>query len=190
MTPATTHSDIAWAAEGWMRGLGTGPLAELRRMTSELPAPAAWHLIALHNIGPGDRALWCEAFRLMAALIPRGDPKTRPDAKRRVRLGEALADGADERWKPERDSNGEAIPLVSQARMQQLLAARGSARVDLLSRACSMIGRALPPGTGIRPDDIAAALLHPEDSARLAHPYYRRLVVLPRDAAAQKDNDA
>lgn len=190
MTPATTRSDIAQAAERWMRSLGTGPLAELRRMTPDLPAPAAWHLIALHDIGPQDRALWCEAFRLMAGLIPRGDPKTRPDARRRLRLGEALADGGDERWPPYRNSSGEGIPLFSQARMQQLLAARGPARVDLLSRACSMVGRALPPGTGIRPDDIAAALFHPEDSARLAHPYYRRLVVLPRGAADQKDSDA
>ena len=186
----TSRDDIAIAADTWMRGLGTGPLAGLRRMTPDRIAPAGWHLSARHDIGAADRDRWVVVFRIIASLIPRGDPATRPPVSRRVGLGQALADGGQgDDWRPDRDANGEATPLFSQARMQQLLMARGEARLDLMARACAMLGRSLPSGCALRAQDIARAVFHPDDAAFLAKPYYTRLIVR-KDEAHRKDENA
>lgn len=174
-----------------LRTLGTGPLAELRRMDPALPPAHFWWL--LETTGGSDMAperlrLWAEVVRILALFIPRGDPERRERPARRVPLGEALADGgAGEAWEPEYDGEGRPLPVFSEMRLTQLLVARDAQRRDALRRACAFIAPRLGGEVAVQPGDVARALLCPDQPEILARPYYRRLA---RAQQPKKDRPA
>ena len=175
-----TDAAAAVAAATWMQRLDPGPLAELRRMDAGTGAPAFWRLLAWHPDTLGRRLeTWMEIIRILALLMPKGDPEGRPWLhKRGRRLGTVLCDGGDPQWSgPE--------PAFSERRLAQLLATRGPQRIIAVQRAARMLAPRLTAGSGIDTADIALAVLDPDNARRLAEPYYRRL-----DRAAQSAVDA
>lgn len=160
----------AIAAANALRLLDPGPLANLRRMTPELGAPAFWRLAARHpdTIGRETQA-WAAIITILAILTPKGAAENRPalhDAKHA--FGAVLCDGGDPNWSGDR-------PVFSERRLAQLLAARGPARTEALIRAARILARSRPPGAGLDVRGIAGAVLYPDLTARIAEHYYRRL---------------
>ncbi|MCY4327814.1 MAG: hypothetical protein OXC53_09535, partial [Rhodobacteraceae bacterium] len=165
------------AVAHWLRILPPGPLAELRRMTAEMPAPQFWRLTARHpgTIGrAGREAEWVAIIRMIAILMDKGTPdERRPIHDRKRRLGEVLCDGGDPSW-----GSGTGIPprpAFSENRLAQLIAARGTQRSVHLERAVRAIASSRSPGTGVNVVDIAFTILNPRDTRILAETYYRRL---------------
>lgn len=176
-----------------MRRFDPGPMAELRRMTPENPAPAFWRVAVDHRImqyGQPAHRDWVTILRLLALLTPKGDPPLvhdGPEAGQRVRprlhdprrpLGQVLCDGGDPDWKPTRTP---ADGVVSERRLVMLLATRGQARADALERAVRMIARGVGTASngkrlhGIDVTQIAAAILWPDQTALIAEAYFKRL---------------
>lgn len=184
-----SDSDVNAAAVGAahaLRLLDPGPLADLRRMEPETAAPAFWRLAARYPDSIGARTGdWVEIIRILAILTPKGDPDGRPalhDASRP--LGAALCDGGDPGWSGDR-------PALSERRLAQLLAARGTARAVALTRAARALARSRPPQAGLDVRGIAWAVLNPTGTARIAEQYYRRLDRSTAAAeAAEKDISA
>ena len=166
------------AASSLIQGLDPGPLAELRRMQQGSCAPAFWRLVARHpeTIGRlNQQDTWMTIVRIVAILTPKGDPVDRPrlhDSRRR--LGEVLCDGGDPGWTGPR-------PMLSERRLAQLMAARGSQRAVLLARAMHALARSMPHGSRVNLVDVAYALLAPDNGRLLAEPYFRRLDRAERD---------
>lgn len=156
-----------------MDRLGPGPMAALRRMTADNPAPAFWKLAVRHErvmLG-SQRDIWIEIVRFLAILTPRGAPETRPklhsaDPKRR--LGAALCDGGNPEWNGPR-------PVMSERRLALLFASRGAARTDALIRAARMLATTRDPKAGIDAVGVAWAFLAPDNTNPIAEAYYRRL---------------
>ena len=159
-----------------VRRLEPGPLAELRRMNSNLGASAFWRLAARHpnSIGRlGSRQKWIDIIRIFAILTPKGDPEQRPVLHdRRRRLGMVLCDGGDPKW-PGPDT--QPRPAFSERRMLQFLASRGDQRGVMLTRAAGMLARTRTRSSGVNAMDIALAILKPEENRFIADRYYRRL---------------
>ena len=126
------------AAAKMMQHLYPGSLAELRRMEKETGTPVFWRLAARHPGAVGRQDMegrWMEIIRILAILTPKGDPAGRPPLHNsRRRLGEVLCDGGDPNWTGPR-------PAFSQLRMAQLMAARGTQRGVLLTRAARALAR-------------------------------------------------
>ena len=160
----------------FIQHLEPGPLAELRRLDAARPAPAFWRLAARHPDSVGDpskQASWMSIVRVIATLMPKGDPAQRPSLHDpRRRLGEVLCDGGDPAWP--RD-NSDARPVYSEARFSRLLAARGRHREILLERAARTIAKVRQPDSGVNLVDVAYTLFRPTDRRWLAESYYRRL---------------
>ena len=162
----------AIAAAAMLQHLEPGPLAELRRMTLETGAPVFWRFAARHQTTMGQQdemRCWMDIVRILAILTPKGDPAIRGslhDSRRR--LGEVMCDGGDPGWTGPR-------PVLSDRRLTQLIAARGSQRAVLLIRTARMLVRSRTPGSGVNVPDIALSLLDPANGQLLAEPYYRRL---------------
>lgn len=160
----------------FIQHLEPGPLAELRRLAPERVTPAFWRLAARHadSVGhPHRQDTWMSIVRIIATLMPKGDPDMRPrlhDARRR--LGEVLCDGGDPAWPW---GNSDTRPVYSEARFGRFLAARGRQREILLERAARTIARSRPPESGVNLVDVAYALFPPTDQRRLAEAYFRRL---------------
>ena len=189
MLPHETPSEAAIAAAKAIRHLDPGALAALRRMKAESAAPAFWRLAAQHRdtIGRPDLAeQWTAILRILAILAPRGDPDERPFLHNPSRpLGAALCDGGDPGW-----PGGERPhPVFSERRLAQLMAARGTQRAVLLTRAARALARSMQPGRGVNVPDIALALLFPDDGRRLAEPYYRRLDRAEQEAARKSKGE-
>ena len=178
------------AAAAWLQRLPPGPLADLRRMTAEAPAPQFWRLAARHpeTIGRDDReSEWVAIIRMLAILTEKGDPGNRSplhDPKRR--LGEVLCDGGDPSWMP--GASQSPRPAFSERRLAQLMAARGEQRAVRLERAVRAIasGRGSGARSGVNVVDIAYAVLKPHDMRPLAETYYRRL---DRAEQAARENE-
>lgn len=172
-TPA--RAALATAVE--IGRLAPGPLSDLRRMERGAAAPAFWKLAARHpeTVGRRDRhEHWIAIVRILAILTPKGDPAERADLHDGSRpLGEVLCDGGDPSWPPREGL--EPVPVYSERRLGQLMAARGAQRAVLLQRAARAISRSKAKDSGIDVVDIAFTLLAPNDGRRLAEPYYRRL---------------
>ena len=158
--------------------LGTGPLAELRRMKEkQIAAPAFWKLVVKHPCTMGrekNGQTWMTIVRIIAILMPKGDPDRRPplhDPKRR--LGTVLCDGGDPDWRP--DSTENPKPVFSERRLMQLLSARGRQREVLLTRAARTIAHGRRQDSGVNTVDIAYTLFKPKSEGWLAKPYYLRL---------------
>ena len=181
-TPA--RAALAVAAE--IGRLAAGPLSDLRRMERSAAAPAFWRLASRHPaaVGRADRQEhWIAIVRILAILTPKGDPADRAelhDGKRP--LGEVLCDGGDPFW-PSKEGLA-PVPVYSERRLAQLIAARGAQRAVLLQRAARAIARSKAKDSGINVVDIAFTVLEPDDGRRLAEPYYRRL-----DRAVQRSQE-
>ncbi len=181
-TPA--RAALAVAAE--IGRLAPGPLSDLRRMERSTAAPAFWRLAARHpaTVGRPDRhEHWMAIVRILAILTPKEDPADRAelhDGKRP--LGKVLCDGGDPAW-PSKEGLA-PVPVYSERRLAQLIAARGTQRAVLLQRAARAIARSKAKDSGIDVVDIAFTVLAPDDGRRLAEPYYRRL-----DRAVQRSQE-
>ena len=166
------------SAARMLYGLAPEQLARTRRMTIESIAPAYWELASQFpdTIGyRNTRAEWIAVIRILADLTAPGDPGRRfPLNASKRPLGEALCDGGNPYSWPGR-TNPSPIPVFSERKLAQLLAARGALRSVLLERAVRMLAAARAPGRDVDPADIAQALLAPEDDSVLAHSYYQRL---------------
>lgn len=177
-----TPARAAMSAAEYLLYLGPGDLAELRRMKKGEGGRAFWRLAARRpaTIGRADReAEWMNIVRILAILTPKGDPDHRmPLHDSRRKLGEVLCDGGDVSWTGPR-------PVFGEHRLIRLMAARGAQRASLLERAV----RFLNPGCRMNVPDIACTLLYPDDSRRLAEPYYRRLDRAERDAQQSEEGD-
>lgn len=173
--PASLQQVVVQVA-AFIQHLEPGPLAELRRLDAARPAPAFWRLASQYSesVGRPDRQdTWMSIVRVIATLMPKGDPAARSrlhDARRH--LGEVLCDGGDPMWP---SGNADARPVFSEARFSRLLNARGRQREILLERAARTIARSRQPGSGVNLVDVAYALFRPTDKRRLAEAYYRRL---------------
>ena len=71
--------------------------------------------------------------------------------------------------------------MLSERRLAQLMAARGSQRAVLLARAMHALARSMPHGSRVNLVDVAYALLAPDNGRLLAEPYFRRLDRAERD---------
>lgn len=166
----------AVAAAQILQKLDPGGLAEVRRMEPETAAPGFWRLVARYpdTINQGYEQ-WVAIVRILAILTPKGDPSVRePLHNAQRRLGAVLCDGGDPEWPPSIDSR----PMLSERRLAQLMAARGSQKNVLLERAARALARTRRPGSGINVCEIAWTLLDSGSGGtgrRLAEPYYRRL---------------
>ena len=173
--PASLPQVVVQVAE-FIQHLEPGPLAELRRLDAGRPAPAFWRLAVRYpnSVGaPSRQASWISIVRIIATLMPKGDPAQRPrlhDPRRR--LGEVLCDGGDPAWP---GGNADARPVYSEARFNRLLAARGRHREILMERAARTIARSRQPDSGVNLVDVAYTLFRPTDRRWLAESYYRRL---------------
>ena len=172
-----TPAQAVLAAAEMVRHLDPGQLAELRRMNGETGAPAFWRLAARYPSTIGQESKqkqWIALIRIVPILTPKDDPATRVhlhDPNRR--LGAVLCDGGDRSWPP--NDGGKPRPVFSEHRLAQLMAARGTQRGVLLTRAARTLARSRTEESGINILDIACTLLAPDNGRHLAEPYYRRL---------------
>lgn len=170
---------------GELPRLGTGPLAELRRMKVGGPGVAAFWVLAgkCDFLDDTNTNTWMRIVKIMAILTPKGQGGAqRPlhDAKRR--LGAVLCDGGNPDWPANPD---EPRPVVSETRLARLLAQRPDQRSEALECIARMLAARRDPASGIDCIDLARLLLRPEkaDLQTLARTYYQRL-----DAAAHKSS--
>ena len=168
-----------------MSELPPGPLAALRRMDPAGPGTGAFWLLANHGGFLDARPEpWMRLVRIMAILIPRGEPGQRPrlhDPQRR--LGTVLCDGGDLDWPG--TGQKQLRPFVSEARLAQLLAQRPVQRRITLERLARMLASSPGRQTGLNCTDLAALVLaesNGKQPAMLARDYYRRL-----DSATRKN---
>ena len=164
-------------AAHWLTSLPPGPLAELRRMNPDHPAPVFWLMAARypHTIGSREEP-WLHITRILALLTPKGNPaqgEKPPLHNPERRLGAVLCDGGDTKW-PDLALR-QSRPALSELRLARLLASRGAQRAVLLRRAAQSLARSMQPGSGINVTDIAYALLRPQNTSSIARAYYARL---------------
>ena len=165
---ALSVAGTLWRAE-------PGDLAALRRMADDTGAPLFWRLAARH--GWRGRALidWAAITRMLALLTPTGErPEEQSLHDPRRSLGAVLCDGGARDWSGTR-------PMLSEARLARLLAARGDQRRLALERAVRMLARNRPR---FNLPDLAWAVLNPQGGARIARDYYARL---DRATTTEKD---
>lgn len=171
-----TPADVVRAAAAWLHHLPPGPLAELRRMTDDAPAPQFWRLAARHpnTIGRKDKqSEWVAIVRILAILTDKGDPAGRSPLHDPARaLGEVLCDGGNPDWPS--GAPRTPRPVFSERRLAQLMAARGTQRTAHLERAARVIAKSRATGSGVDIQDIAFIVLNPGNTRRLAETYYRR----------------
>jgi CRISPR system Cascade subunit CasB len=163
--------------------LGTGPLAELRRMETGGPGVTGyWHLASRCSFLDADANTWMRIVKIMAILTPKGEHAVaRPVHALERRFGAVLCDGGDPRWSTQ---GGEARPLISETRLARFLSQRPDQRAETLGRFARMLAAKRDPASGINCADIARLLLFPDNKSGpqdLARAYYRRL-----DSAAHK----
>lgn len=156
-----------------MRSLGTGELAELRRMAGSDPGCAAfWQLAAECGfIDDVNRtSVWMRIVKIMAILTPRGDRASAPFVQNSThRFGAVLCDGGDPKWV------AGSRPLLSETRLMRFLSAP---RADALERIARMLAANSKSENGFDCTAIAALLLFPSSKTiprEIARSYYRRL---------------
>jgi CRISPR system Cascade subunit CasB len=171
--------------------LGTGPLAELRRMMMEGPGvPAFWQVAAAGGFldEKSRTGTWMRIVKIMAILTPKGERKNDDrlhDEGRR--LGAVLCDGGDPNWKPE---GGEPRPFLSELRFARFLSQPLEQRGDALERIARSLANRKNRDSGINCAEIAALLLFPEISyglQDLARDYYKRLDSAARQSKQKED---
>ena len=172
-----------------MKQLGTGPLAELRRMAVDGPGTTDfWHLADLCGFLEDKQHTdsWMRIVKIMAILTPRGEPAGRPPLHDKSRSpGTVLCDGGHDPWPA---AGAAARPFLSETRLARFLAQRSEQRAETLERQARALAAKRNPDVGINCADIAALLLYPDNESRhlrkLARAYYRRL-----DSAARKTKE-
>lgn len=174
MKPSETTADAVQAAAADICRLDAGALADLRRAKEGRMAPAFWRLVSQHprTIGcPEQEPTWMAILRIIAILTPTGSSDDRPSLHdHKQRLGKILCDGGNPDW-----GRIDKRPALSEMRLIQLLSARGSQRVVLLTRVARAIARSRSSNIGVNVVDLANALLRPDDIRHIAKPYYDRL---------------
>lgn len=184
---AADYKAIIGKLSAAMRPLGTGDLAELRRMASDGPGCAAfWHLAAACGfIEEANRTdTWMRIVKIMAILTPKGERTGAPpvhDPKQR--LGAALCDGGDPAW------SAEARPLLSETRLMRFLA-EPHRRAETLERIARMLAAGRKSDSGFDCTAIAALLLFPTSKTiprEIARAYYRRLDHAAHEAKQKED---
>jgi len=171
-----------------MRSLGTGDLAELRRMQRGDPGCAAFWSLAAKSGFIDETARtedWMLIVKVMAILTPKGElPRSEKlrnslhDPKKR--LGVLLCDGGDPGW------NSSQQPLLSETRLMRLLAEAPARRGASLERIARLLAAKRKTDAGIDCTEIAALVLFPTSkfaTRGIARDYYRRL-----DAAASENS--
>lgn len=175
-----------------MSRLGTGPLAELRRMAADGPGTADfWRLAARCGFLEYSTDSWMRIVKIMAVLTSRGAPAGRRplhDAERP--LGGVLCDGGHKDWPA---AGAAPRPFLSETRLARLLAQRPDQRAEALERIARMLAAKRNPEDGINCAQIAALLLFPDNEVnlrKLASAYYRRLDTATRRAEAEEEETA
>lgn len=170
---------VARSIAGLMKAFGSGEMAALRRLGEDIAVPAYWRLAARHDVLHARREAWAPIVRALAILTPKAPPEQRSDERYKLddpkrRLGTALCDGGQASWPGTLAPGADPRPLLSEARLGQLLAARGRQRTLLLTRAVRALAASRDVGVGLDVGDLAWRFLDP-DPERLAAPYYARL---------------
>ena len=168
-----------------MKKLGTGPLAELRRMAVDGPGTTDfWHLAGFCGFLEDQNRTdaWMRIVKIMAILTSRGEPADRLPLHNKSRsLGTVLCDGGHDPWPAKR-------PFLSETRLARFLAQHSEQRAEGLERQARALAARRDPQIGINCADIAALLLYPDNESchlrSLARTYYRRL-----DSAARKTKE-
>jgi hypothetical protein len=176
---------VAWSIARKMRMLGTGEMAALRRLDDGDPVPAYWRLAARHDVLHAERGVWEPIVQALAILTPKGRPENRghlPNSKRG--LGKAFCDGGrPDRWPGSLAPGASPRPMISEQRLAQLLAARGSQRSVLLLRAVRALAANWDARFGLDVGDLALRFID-TDPEGLALPYYQCLDRAERAAAS------
>jgi CRISPR system Cascade subunit CasB len=164
MDPSTQDRSVGARALAIARALSsasTKDRAETRRM-DDTGSPFFWRMAARLDLASHEEKPWL-VFTRMAAMLTSSSTKewfhdeTRP-------LGAVLADGGDRTRRLE-------APVVSEARLARLLAARGGSRLSALERSVRGIARETRHLDAV---SLAWAVLNP-DGQNIAKQYYRRL---------------
>ncbi|RMD90670.1 MAG: hypothetical protein D6811_10260 [Alphaproteobacteria bacterium] len=174
--PSSQQADnpgvIALRAAGEIGRLGTGELAELRRARVLAEIPAYWRVTV--RAGVPETEDWQAILRIFSILTPRGAPEERKPLHDKARpWGAVLCDGGDLGWRAEGETPKPR--LLSEARLAQLLAARGAMRRTLMIRAARMLAATRNPGDGVNVAQIAWSLIAPDRPEIIARDYYHRL---------------
>ncbi|MBU2962088.1 hypothetical protein KO516_14970 [Citreicella sp. C3M06] len=135
--------------------------AETRRM-SDAGSAFFWRMVARLGIAPKDEPRWLVYTRMAAMLTPSTATASFHDTTRP--LGAVLADGGDRHAHLDK-------PVVSEARLARLLAARGDARLSALERSLRGVARET---RALDAASLAWAVLNP-NGQQIARAYYRRL---------------
>ena len=179
--------NIALSIARRMEFFGNGEMAALRRLDVDAPVPAYWRLAARHPVLSENQQVWMPIVKALAFLTLKGQPGERGelhDPKRK--LGTALCDGGSRDWPGAIAPTTSPRPLISEQRLAQLLAARGSLRSVLLLRAVRSLAANREPKVGLDLGDLAWRFLDP-DPAFLAAPYYLRLDRAARATTQQSE---
>lgn len=172
--------------------LGTGPLAELRRMRpGDIGPPAYWRIAANCGLPPNAADNWMQIVKIMAILAPKGERDTQTRIHGSHALGRALCDGGDPGWKPENplDPRG----LFSEERLNRLTLAPPGSRAEALERVMLRLARTRSPQTGINCAELARLILDPDDPApmrKLAYDYFSRLDQKARKSESTEEGTA
>ena len=173
-----------------MKLLGTGPLAELRRMAVDGPGTADfWRLASCYGfLESSNTDPWMRIVKIMAILTPKGESAGGPPLHDKNRsLGKVLCDGGHDDWSAASDT-----PFLSETRLARLLAQHPAQRAGALERLARALATRRNPEIGINCADIAALLLHSNRESnylrKLARTYYQRLDSAKRNT--EKETDA
>ena len=172
-----------------MKQLGTGPLAELRRMAADGPGTTDfWHLAGFCGFLEDQNRTdaWMRIVKIMAILTSKGDPADRRPLHNKSRsLGTVLCDGGHDPWPA---AGTAARPFLSETRLARFLAQRPEQRAEALERQARALATRRDPQIGINCADIAALLLDSNRESnylrKIARTYYQRL-----DSAARKTEE-
>ncbi len=180
------------ALSGAMLRLDVGDLASLRRMDVHGPGAAAfWRLAAKCGFiaKVGQTEVWMRLVRIMAILVPRGEPEQRGPLHQPKTadgiwrgLGALLCDGGHAGAVIQR-------PFVSEARLMRFLAEPAAKRAETLERFARMLAPKRDRQTGLNCNDIAALLLATDPTPvlrRIARDYYQRLDAISRQSTKEE----
>ncbi|MEW5421167.1 hypothetical protein [Amorphus sp. 3PC139-8] len=176
---AQQPDDIGFHLSRALLELGTGPLAELRRMdVNGVGPPAYWHVA--HELKLGNEAAdprWMQIVKILAILTPKGRRLSSDRLHERKRpLGRMLCDGGDPQWRPPQVEEPDGI--ISQVRLARFLALPADQVAPGLERLTRVLARTKPRSNGVDCTEIVRLLLdpaNPERKRRLAADYYARL---------------
>ena len=160
-----------------MNRLGTGSLADLRRMAVDGPGTTDfWHLANCSGfLESSNTDSWMRIVKIMAILTPKGEPTERDHLHDKSQsLGKVLCDGGRGDWSAASDTS-----FLSEARLARLLAQRPEQRAEALERLARALATKRNPEIGINCTDIAALLLNSDRKSshlrKIAQKYYERL---------------